>query len=125
MSAWSRAKLEKQEKAEEEAAKAAAAINTKVGGLPKDPNTGSGIFDSGIKSYSSPITPSSAFHIRNRMLSKMGTKVCVCVCVCVCVQMYICMHVCAGIRIEDIGRGHICLSPCLSPNSRLLSLNQS
>ena len=29
----------------------------------------------GVKSYTSPIAPSSAFHIRNRMMSKMGAKV--------------------------------------------------
>ena len=64
LSAWTRAKIEKAKKEEEEAKKQEAAKS-------KD------ILNSGTRApYVSNITPSSAFHIRNRYLSKMGAKVC-------------------------------------------------
>ena len=66
LSAWTRAKIEKakeREKEEEEAKKQEAAKT-------KD------ILNSGTRApYESNISPPSAFHIRNRFLSRMGAKV--------------------------------------------------
>lgn len=72
MTAWTRAKREKEEKAEKDASP-----GSPINSVPsKDATASSGIFDSGIREdYSSPVMPSTAFHIRNRMLSKMGAKV--------------------------------------------------
>ncbi len=75
MSAWGRAKLEKEKKARESVSPSPSSpIN-----VPKKDTSGGRIdvFHSGTKdSYvTPPIPPSSAFHIRNRMLSKMGAKV--------------------------------------------------
>ncbi len=66
-SAWSRRKLEKEK---EEAQKLKEA--------EKQPIFDAGPADTGVHGriqYTSPITPNSAFHIRNRMLSKLGAKV--------------------------------------------------
>ena len=64
MFAWERRRLEKQE---EEAAKVKVQVPVQ---------RSQDIFESGLpKPYASPVVPSSAFHIRNRLLSKMGTKV--------------------------------------------------
>ncbi len=61
LSAWTRRRLERLEKA------------------TKDDETVKLIPDlmpeGACETYTSPITPSSAFHIRNRLLSRMGTKV--------------------------------------------------
>ena len=65
LSAWTRAKIEKAKKEEEEEAKKQEAAKAKD------------ILNSGTRApYVSNITPPSAFHIRNRYLSKMGAKVC-------------------------------------------------
>ena len=66
LSAWTRAKIEAAKEKEEEAKKQEAA-------KAKD------ILNSGTRApYVSNITPPSAFHIRNRYLSRMGAKVRVC-----------------------------------------------
>ena len=83
MTAWTRAKLEKQEKLEKEATESTTStsktINAPAPGKVSLAGAKVGdIFDSGIntrETYSSPVTPNSAFQIRNRMLSKMGAKV--------------------------------------------------
>ena len=61
LSAWARKKLEKKEAAQETEEKAKF-----ISDLTYEGSQGA---------YSSPIQPSSAFHIRNRLLSKMGEKV--------------------------------------------------
>lgn len=69
MTAWTRAKLEKEK---EQNTSPSSPINVTPA---KDSAVSSGIFDSGIReNYNSPVVPSTAFHIRNRMLSKMGAK---------------------------------------------------
>ena len=82
MTAWARKRLEKEEKAAKEAAARLAAeggpinVSSANSALSKANNNYDGIFDSGIRDeYNSPVVPKSAFHIRNRMLSKMGAKV--------------------------------------------------
>ena len=75
MTAWARAKLEKAEKEEDGLPTIPETPIINVG-VPSRDSTSSGIFDSGIREdYSSPVVPRTAFHIRNRMLSKMGAKV--------------------------------------------------
>ena len=70
MAAWTRNKLQKEEDNKKKQEKEAA-VNVSSS-LP-----GRDVFEAGTSSsYSSPITPSSAFHIRNRLLSKMGAPVC-------------------------------------------------
>ncbi len=69
MSAWHRRKVLAEEEALEQKEKeAAGCVSTSSGG--KD------IFESGASyNYTSPFKPNSAFHIRNRLLSKMGAPV--------------------------------------------------
>lgn len=73
MAAWTRKRLEeKEEKEKEKAKESAAALSASINVHAK----GHDIFDSGEKlPYTSPITPNTAFNIRNRMLSKLGAKV--------------------------------------------------
>ncbi len=62
MTAWARRKAEK-------AKKAAASSEETAKLIPE-------LLPEGARqAYTSPIAPSSAFQIRNRLLSKMGTKV--------------------------------------------------
>ena len=61
--AWARAREERERKEEEEEEEKKRAAE----------NMRAGVGDS----YSSNITPSTAFHIRNRFLSRVGTKVCI------------------------------------------------
>ena len=68
-SAWARKRIQQEEDAQKQKEKeAASSVSSNVAG--KD------VFESGGSySYTSPFRPNSAFHIRNRLLSKMGTTV--------------------------------------------------
>ena len=69
MSAWARKKIQDEEDAKKKQEKEAA-NNVSSNVVGKD------VFESGASySYTSPFKPNSAFHIRNRLLSKMGTTV--------------------------------------------------
>ncbi len=69
MSAWHRKKVLAEEEAQEQRDKEAASSVIKSSG-------GKDVFESGDSyNYSSPFRSQSAFHIRNRLLSKMGAPV--------------------------------------------------
>jgi len=77
MSAWGRRRLEKEKaaaKKDDEAEKVPVLGDVSPSGIG---------YSTGIKGkvqYTSPIMPNSAFHIRNRMLSKLGAQVRLCKC---------------------------------------------
>ena len=65
LAAWTRAKIEKEKEREEEEKK-----QKEAAAKEKD------LLESGTRApYVSSVTPRSAFHIRNRYLSRMGAKV--------------------------------------------------
>lgn len=67
MTAWTRNRLQNEEDEKKKLEEAAGASGSRA---DRD------IFESGTThSYSSPFTPKTAFQIRNRLLSKMGTPV--------------------------------------------------
>ena len=77
MSAWARKKKENKEKEdqkkyEESVASEKLPIYATKGATYSEVTVEGGLK---VKSYTSPITPNTAFHIRNRMMSKMGAKV--------------------------------------------------
>ena len=79
MSAWGKRRLEKEKKEKEEAKKdKEEEKKEKIPIVSKGYPGGTTYLEvspHGKIQYTSPITPNSAFHIRNRMLSKLGAKV--------------------------------------------------